>query len=104
MARADLQLAQNELDRALQLVERGFISKADVDRKTATRDSARARVNVANAQLSETRARNARLDIGAPVSGYVLERNVEPGQTVSAGSGILFRLAQRRRRWNCRRN
>ena len=40
VARADAQLAQNELDRALQLVERGFISKADVDRKTATRDSA----------------------------------------------------------------
>ena len=94
VARADLQLAQNELDRALQLVGRGFISKADVDRKTATRDSARARVNVANAQLGETRARNARLDIRAPVSGYVLERNVETGQTVSAGSGILFRLAQ----------
>lgn len=94
VARADLQLAQNELDRALQLVDRGFISKADVDRKTATRDAARARVNVATAQLAETRARNARLDIRAPVSGYVLERNVEPGQTVSAGSGTLFRLAQ----------
>jgi HlyD family secretion protein len=94
VARSDLQLAQNELDRAMQLVERGFISKADVDRKTATRDSSRARVNVAIAQLNETRARNARLDIRAPVSGYVLERNVEPGQTVSAGSGILFRLAK----------
>jgi HlyD family secretion protein len=94
VARADLQLAQNELDRALQLVDRGFISKADVDRKTATRDAARARVNVATAQLSETRARNARLDIRAPVSGYVLERRVEPGQTVSAGSGTLFRLAR----------
>ncbi len=94
VSRADLQLAQNELDRALQLVSRGFISKADVDRKTATRDSARARVNVANAQLAETRARNARLDIKAPVSGYVLERNVQPGQTVSAGSGILFRIAK----------
>lgn len=94
VTRADLQLAQNELDRALQLVDRGFISKADVDRKTATRDAARARVNVANAQLGETRARNARLDIRAPVSGYVLERTVEPGQTVSAGSGILFRIAK----------
>ncbi|MFN0044873.1 MAG: efflux RND transporter periplasmic adaptor subunit [Sphingorhabdus sp.] len=94
VARADLQLAQNELDRGMQLVGRGFISKADVDRKTATRDAARARVNVANAQLNETRARNARLDIRAPVSGFVLERNVETGQTVSAGSGILFRIAQ----------
>lgn len=94
VARADLQLAQNELDRAMQLVERGFVSKADVDRKTANRDAARARVNVANAQLAETRARNARLDVRAPVSGYVLERNVETGQTVSAGSGILFRIAK----------
>jgi HlyD family secretion protein len=94
VARADLQLAQNELDRGMQLVGRGFISKADVDRKTATRDSARARVNVANAQLAETRARNARLDIRAPVSGYVLERTVETGQTVSGGSGILFRIAK----------
>ena len=94
VTRADLQLAQNELDRAMQLVARGFISKADVDRKTATRDATRARVNVANAQLAETRARNARLDIRAPVSGYVLERNVETGQTVSAGSSILFRIAK----------
>jgi HlyD family secretion protein len=94
VARADLQLAQNELDRALKLVDRGFISKADVDRKMATRDSARARVRVAEAQLSETRARNARLDIRAPVGGYIMERNVEPGQTVSAGSDILFRVAK----------
>lgn len=94
VARADLQLAQNELDRAMQLVTRGFVSKADVERKTANRDAARARVNVTNAQLAETRARNARLDIRAPVSGYVLQRNVETGQTVSAGSGILFRIAK----------
>jgi RND family efflux transporter MFP subunit len=94
VARADLQLAESELNRAAQLIDRGFISKADVDRKTATRNAARARVNVAQAQLNETRARNARLDIRAPVSGYLLERNVEPGQTVSAGSGILFRIAK----------
>jgi RND family efflux transporter MFP subunit len=93
-ARADLQLAQNELDRAMQLVSRGFISKADVDRKTATRDSARARVNIADAQLRELRARTARLDIRAPVGGYILERSVEPGQTVSQGSGVLFRMAK----------
>lgn len=93
-ARADLNLAQNELDRAMQLVQRGFISKADIDRKTAARDSARARVNVAEAQVREMRARTARLDIRAPVGGFILERNVEPGQTVTQGSGMLFRMAQ----------
>ncbi len=94
VARADLQFAQNELDRALKLVGRGFISKADVDRKTAARDGARARVNVANAQLNELKSRTARLDIRAPSSGYILDRQVEVGQTVSAGAGFLFKMAE----------
>ena len=37
VSRADLNLAQANLDRATQLVDRGFISKADIDRLTATR-------------------------------------------------------------------
>ena len=94
VARADAQLAQANLDRALKLVDRGFISTADVDRLTATRDAARARVQVAQAQLNELRARNARLNILAPASGLLLERNVEPGATVSAGSPPLFRIAR----------
>lgn len=93
VARADANIAQANLDRALQLVERGFISKADVDRLTATRDAAAARVKVAEAQLRELRARNDRLNVLAPASGYVLERNVEPGQTVGPGTGALFTIA-----------
>lgn len=91
---ADLNLAQANLDRASKLIERGFISKADIDRLTATRDSAAARLRVSQAQLGEARARNNRLSIVAPTGGYVLERNAEPGQTVTQGSGILFRIAQ----------
>jgi RND family efflux transporter MFP subunit len=94
VARADAQLAQANLDRAQKLVARGFISKADIDRLTATRDAASARVRVASAQLGELSARTARLNIVAPEAGLVLERRVEPGQVVSSGSGILFRLAQ----------
>ncbi len=94
VARADARLAQSNLERALKLVDRGFISTADVDRLTATRDAANARVNVAQAQLGELRARSGRLNITAPAAGLVLERSVEPGQVVSAGSGILFRLAR----------
>ncbi|WNO53875.1 efflux RND transporter periplasmic adaptor subunit [Stakelama saccharophila] len=93
-AQADAQLAQANLDRAKQLIDRGFISKADIDNKTATRDAAAAQVRVAQAQLDEARARNARLDIRAPAAGLVLTRNVEPGQIVSSGSGTLFRVAK----------
>lgn len=94
VARADAALAQAELERAQALVSRGFISQADIDRKTATRDAASARVRVAQAQLSETQARIGRLDIRAPAAGLVLDRNVEAGQVVGAGSGALFRIAQ----------
>lgn len=94
VARADARLAQSNLDRALQLVERGFISKADVDRLTATRDAASARVGVAQAQLGELRARSSRLSVIAPAAGLVLERSVEPGAVVGAGSGALFRIAR----------
>jgi HlyD family secretion protein len=94
VAQADADLAQSNLDRALQLVERGFISKAEIDRLTATRDSAVARIKVAQAQLAELRARDARLNVTAPASGYILERSVEPGQTVGGGSGALFTIAR----------
>ena len=93
VARADARLAQQELERAQALVSRGFVSKADVQRRIATRDAALARVRVAEAQLRASRARIGRLDIRAPAAGLVLERRVEPGQVVSAGSGALFRIA-----------
>ena len=94
VARADANLAQANLDRALQLVERGFISRADIDRLTATRDAANARVRVAQAQLGERQARNAQLNIVAPAAGLLLTRDVEPGQVVGAGSGVLFSIAR----------
>jgi RND family efflux transporter MFP subunit len=93
VAQADANLAQADLNRAQQLVGRGFVSKADIDRKTATRDAAAARVRVAQATLSEAQARNRRLDIRAPAAGLVLTRAVEPGQVISSGSGVLFRIA-----------
>ncbi len=94
VSEADARLAQANLDRALKLVERGFISKADVDRLTATRDAANARVRVARAQLGQLQAQSARLNIVAPAAGLLLERKVEPGQVVGGGSGVLFRIAK----------
>ena len=94
VARADRQLAQNELDRAQALLGRGFVSRADIDRKRAARDAAAARVRVAQAQLGASRARIGRLDVRAPTAGLVLSRSVEAGQVVGAGSPALFRIAE----------
>lgn len=94
VARANAKLAENNLERAKQLVGQGFVSKADIDQKTAARDAALAQQHVAEAQLAQLRASVGRLDIRAPEAGLVLTRNVEPGQVVSAGSGTLFRIAK----------
>ena len=51
-------------------------------------------MQVAAAGLREAQARNGRLDIRAPAEGLVLTRQAEPGQIVSSGSGVLFRMAQ----------
>lgn len=94
VAVANANLAQANLDRANKLVDKGFVSKADIDRLTANRDAAVAQVRVARAQAGVLDAQLRRLNIVAPAAGLVLERRIEPGQVVSAGSGVLFRLAK----------
>jgi len=93
-AKADAALAQSNYDRAIALQGRGFVSKAEIDSKKASRDAAFAQVKVAQAQLAATRAEIGRLDVVAPASGLILSRSVEVGQIVSPGSGALFRLAE----------
>jgi HlyD family secretion protein len=94
VAQADLRLAQQNLERAERLLPRGFVSRADIDRLTSTRDAAAARVRVAQATLGGNRARIGRLDIRAPTGGLVLARSVEAGQVVGPGTGALFRIAE----------
>lgn len=92
-ARANAALAQSNYDRALALQGRGFVSKAEIDSKKATRDAANAQVRVAQAQLGAARAQIGQLNVVAPTSGLILSRSVEVGQIVGPGSGPLFRLA-----------
>ncbi|WP_294171570.1 efflux RND transporter periplasmic adaptor subunit [uncultured Sphingomonas sp.] len=93
-ARASAALAQNEYDRSAALVGRGFISRAELDRKRSAVDQARAQVRVAQAQLNAARAGIGLLDVRSPTAGLVLERNLEVGQVISGGSQNLFRIAK----------
>jgi RND family efflux transporter MFP subunit len=93
-ARANAALAQSNYERAIALQGRGFVSKAEIDSKRATRDAAFAQVRVAQAQLGATRAEIGRLNVVAPTAGLILARNVEVGQIVGPGTGALFRMAE----------
>jgi HlyD family secretion protein len=93
-AKANAALAQSNYERAIALQGRGFVSKAEIDSKKATRDAAFAQVRVAQATLAGQRAEIGRLNVVAPAAGLILARNVEVGQVVSPGSGALFRMAE----------
>ncbi len=93
-AKANAALAQSNYERAIALQGRGFVSKAEIDSKRATRDAAYAQVRVAQAQLGATRAEIGRLNVTAPAAGLILARSVEVGQIVGPASGALFRLAE----------
>ena len=93
-AKANAALAQSNYDRAVALQGRGFVSKAEIDSKKATRDAAFAQVRVAQAQFAGTRAEIGRLNIVAPTAGLVLARSVEVGQIVGPANNALFRLAE----------
>jgi HlyD family secretion protein len=92
-ARAQVALAnaQRDLSRTRELVQREFVSPADLDRAQAQFDLARAELNNAQAVVAQRAAQlaSARVDLGrteirAPVDGVVIKRSVDVGQTVAA--------------------
>ena len=92
-ARANAALAQSNYERALALQARGFVSKAEIESKKATRDAAYAQVRVAQAQLG-ARARRSASSMWSLRPRPDPARNVELGQVVGPGSPALFRLAE----------
>ena len=102
-ARATLAEAQTKAERVRALHDEGIASGdelatagAALDRARANVGVAAAQISVANAGLASARSMLARAVIRAPISGIVLSRTVEPGQTVTAGfqTPILFTLAR----------
>ncbi|MGD2134046.1 MAG: efflux RND transporter periplasmic adaptor subunit, partial [Maricaulaceae bacterium] len=102
-AQATLADAQRNVNRIEPLAARGVVTQDDLDnarsqfdRANAGLASARAQVEVATAELEQAEARLLKADIYSPVDGVVLDRAIEPGQTVAASmqAPVLFTLAE----------
>ncbi len=116
-ARVDLIEAQRDLERKRMLVERQFIAQSEGDKAQALVNTSTEALRAAEAQLGVARAQvrsaeasvaqrqaalaQARVDLArtrivSPVSGIVIKRAVEKGQTVAASlqAPELFVIAQ----------
>jgi RND family efflux transporter MFP subunit len=93
--RAEAELADAEYRRALAVGASGALSAEETQRRKSAGVTAAAKVKVAAAQLAEAQARLARAAVRAPADGLILTRNVEVGQTATAGGEALFRLSEK---------
>src|SRR5437867_9305322 len=95
-ARAALELAVANETRMRQLHRQGFISEQELDQAQEAAKAARAQLALAQAQLQKDRTNLGYTVIRSPVSGVVVDRQVDVGQTVAASfqTPTLFLIAQ----------
>lgn len=109
-ALANFENARLEFERQQSLVDRGSVSAQSLDNAEASFKSAQADLAIARAQLQNAEAnviqREAalesaqidleRTDIRSPIDGVVINREVDPGQTVAASfsAPLMFLIAQ----------
>ncbi|MPW43809.1 efflux RND transporter periplasmic adaptor subunit [Acinetobacter guerrae] len=88
-AQAQAELSYNLMQRKKRLLDQGFVSRVDYEQSQV---DYKAQLETANAQKANLEiARKADQDgiIRSPLTGVITKRNVEPGQTVSAGQTLF---------------
>ena len=102
-AESALGTSKQRLDRARKLVTEGVGSQADLDTAQGAYDVALADIAAAKAQVAQIQAvlRSSRTNmeytrIFSPIDGIVINRAIDPGQTVAASfqAPVLFVIAQ----------
>jgi HlyD family secretion protein len=106
-AKATLTAARLEADRSKALSEKGLLSTKELEAAVsslalaeASLKAAQASLAVADASYTSAKTKLSKTRIGAPISGTVLSRAVEVGQTINAGmqTPVLFTIAEDLRR------
>jgi HlyD family secretion protein len=95
-AQADVTLKGQNLERKKILVPLKAASQLDLDQATAELAQAQATITIKQAALESAQANLGYCKINAPVDGIVISRDVDLGQTITAGftTPVLFTIAQ----------
>ncbi|MCX7178310.1 MAG: efflux RND transporter periplasmic adaptor subunit, partial [Proteobacteria bacterium] len=94
--RSQLKLAEANAARARELFRQEYISRQELDTSVQVLEAARAQVELVSAQLQKDNTNLGYSVIRSPVSGVVVSREVDIGQTVAASfqTPTLFKIAQ----------
>jgi HlyD family secretion protein len=95
-ARASYLLAREKETRSRDLYAKEFVTRQDLDTAVQALDAAKAQVKLATAQVKHDRTNLDYTVIRSPVSGVVVSRVVDVGQTVAASfqTPTLFTIAK----------
>lgn len=102
-AQATLINAKADFERKKSLVDKGWYSPSVLDQATATWRNAEAAVAAARARVVQSRAtlRSSQVDLArttivAPIDGVIVDRKIQPGNTVAASlqAPVLFTIAE----------
>jgi HlyD family secretion protein len=95
-AEANRKLAKTREERARTLVRKGFVVQSQLDEAVEALEAANAQIKVSKAQVERDQANLRYSTIRSPISGIVIARPVDIGQTVAASfqTPTLFQIAQ----------
>lgn len=95
-AAASLELATANEARVRSLFEQAYVSRQELDTAVQAKKAAAAQLQLTRAAVEKDRANLAYTVIRSPVSGVVVDRSVDVGQTVAASlqTPTLFKIAQ----------
>jgi RND family efflux transporter MFP subunit len=88
-ARANLDVATKNYERARELLDRKLIPKSDFDRAQGNYNTAKARLASAEAALKSARQRLSYTEVRAPYGGIASARHVELGEAVNPGTPLM---------------
>jgi HlyD family secretion protein len=93
---ASVELANANLTRSRGLFAQEYVSRQELDQSVQALKAAKAQLALARAQNERDRANQAYSIIRSPVSGVIVARNIDVGQTVAASfqTPTLFQIAQ----------
>jgi HlyD family secretion protein len=95
-AAADARVSQADYDRQKRLFEGGLVAEKTMQDAAATRDRSNANLRQAQASLASAKNDLSKANIRSPIDGIVVNRTVDPGQTVAASLNApeLFVIAK----------